>query len=143
MGFCKVAPTSVSEGNHTRQRPEFVCATQHWLHAFCGSFLIEANVRLCHKSKIFCSSQDVRGGLRCRPCNSKSPISQAGLRVLCARACRPFAGFFLYAVLQLPHEVSCLGKEEIWTAEREREIKNQTHNKNPNLFPVNTCWEKK
>lgn len=28
--------------------------------------------------------------------------------------------FFCNAVLQLPHEVSCLGKEEIWTAERER-----------------------
>lgn len=73
----------------------------------------------------------------CSSHNSKSPISQAdGLKVLGARAFRPFASFFfLYAVLQLPREVSCLGKEEIWTVEREeREKKNQTTNKTQTFF---------
>lgn len=63
------------------------------------------------------------------------------LRVLCARAFRPLASFFVYAGLQLPHEVSCLGKEEMWTVEREKKKKQKKKtNRKPNLFPVNICW---
>lgn len=80
----------------------------------------------CHKPRVFFSSQDVEGRLRGVQSPQQRLLSQAdGLRVLCARAFRPLASFFVYAGLQLPHEVSCLGKEEMWTVEREKKTNKQ------------------
>lgn len=105
---------------------EFARATQRWLDAFCGSALTEAIVRLCHKSKVFCSSQDVKGGLRCRPHNSKSLISQAdGLRVLCASACRPLAGFFCMQCCNFPM------KFPVWAKRRSGQLKEREKKTKP------------
>lgn len=81
-------------------------------------------VRLIATNPEFFSSQDAKGRLR----GVRTPdqqVSDQGSWWFESTMCKGF--FFLYAVLQL----SCLGKEEIWTAEREKQQQPPPKNKPP------------